>query len=113
MTWKAANKNNLPSERVDSSSVGNSMPADKAIDEYNFNRHYFSPLSFSIAYSFTSLKNRRVKKSKAERIVAISNRSKATATPIAPVFQIVAAAAVPLTLSLLVRIEPPPINPIP
>jgi hypothetical protein len=29
MTGKAANENNLPAERIDSSSVGNFVPADK------------------------------------------------------------------------------------
>lgn len=48
------------------------------------------------------------------RTTAISSRSKATARPMAPVFQILAAEETPETLSLSLRIAlPPPIKPIP
>jgi len=40
-------------------------------------------------------------------------RSKATAFPIAPVFQILAADAVPATLSLSLNMAPPPMKPMP
>jgi len=58
-------------------------------------------------------KTNREKKFKPESNTGISSLSKATAKPIAPVFQMLAADAVPATLSLSLKMAPPTMNPIP
>ena len=72
---------------------------------------YSTTTERSGSLSFISL--RSVRKLSADRMIAISNRENATEIPIAPVFQMLAADAVPSTRSRLVRMAPPPINPIP
>ena len=83
----------------------------RAIGKFRF---YSDLLSFSDSYFFlTSPIKRSVMKFKKLKTIAISNLLKATAMPIAPVFQILAAVAVPLTVDSPLRIAPPPIKPIP
>ena len=64
-------------------------------------RFHLHPLSFSDPCFFlTSPINRRVTKFNRLKTIAIANLLKATAMPIAPVFQILAAVAVPILPSL-------------
>ena len=61
----------------------------------------------------SGVNNRSVAKFIMLKTIAISYRLKAAAAPIAPVFQMLAAVAVPRTLPRSFRMAPPPIKPIP
>src|SRR5690606_16312203 len=80
------------------------------------NRQLSSGSAFSMrrwTFGLSFGMNRSVKKFNKLSAIAISYRPQATATPIAPVFQMLAAVAVPATVPRSLRMAPPPMNPMP